>query len=291
MLTEDDEERLMGDNDHNDDHDAHMFKESLELYKQEKTDESLLLLEQILNSHNNNIATTIRNINDNKINVSDDYILSNVYCLKGMIKDTRKEYIVAEECYRMSLKYNKSNNYQALKKLGLLYIRFTKLLPNAVSIFIRILQDYPNNESYVIYYLIGRCYSMTEQYDDALIAYNKSCDLNGNYTPAYVSIGIIHYRLSKYEDALKYFKKSLLLDSTLCEVYYNIAIIYDIHDEECKAKENYQQAINYGFTYQHVVYSNIVNRSGKFPTMMEQMLNIEEEGEEEESEGNDEDED
>ena len=75
-----------------------------------------------------------------------------------------------------------------------------------------IIKKYPNN--YLSLYLWGLANHNKFNYDIALDAYNKSIELNSNFQPVYIYLGLIYIEKKDYQKATKIYDKAIEVSVT-----------------------------------------------------------------------------
>lgn len=131
-----------------------------------------------------------------------------------------------------------------LERLGRLYLRYHETIPTAVKYLFRAIQSNPTSSS--SWYLLGRCYSMVSQHNDAFESYVRAVHLNPIDPQIWCSLGILYYTFGQYRESLIMFTKALKLDQTLCDAWYNVGALYDMCDQPEDAAQAYEKANKFG---------------------------------------------
>lgn len=81
------------------------------------------------------------------------------------------------------------------------------------------------HKDYKYYFNLGIQESKLGNSNEALIAYNKTIELNPEFAPVYMFIGILEFQKENYEKAYEYYTKSIKLDAEMTDAYFNRAQI------------------------------------------------------------------
>jgi len=73
------------------------------------------------------------------------------------------------------------------------------------------------------YFKTGNDDMVKENYDDAIVNYDKAIELNPSFTSAWNNKGIALSRLKRYEDAIKCYDKVIEIDPNHANAWYNKA--------------------------------------------------------------------
>ena len=122
--------------------------------------------------------------------------------------------------------------------------RYRETIPAAVQCFFKAVDTNPAN--HVAWYLLGRCYMATSQYNDACEAYNRAINLNPNDPQIWCSLGVLYYAFGQYREALGMLSRALKLDPTLSDAWYNVGALYDMCDQSEDAQQAYAKAKEHG---------------------------------------------
>ena len=115
-----------------------------------------------------------------------DAIKANALCLKGLLHEMTNDFPSSEVSYRAALQIIPGHSI-GLERLGRVYLRYRETIPAAVQCFFKSVETNPSN--HVAWYLLGRCYMATAQYNDACEAYNRAVNLNPNDPQIWCSLG------------------------------------------------------------------------------------------------------
>ena len=93
------------------------------------------------------------------------------------------------------------------------------------------------------YYSEGQKYDGREQYDLAIVQYNKAVKSDPNFAFAWDNMGLCYRKLNRYEEAIKCYKKSLEIDPKGTMPLQNMAVAYDYLKDYKSASETYLKII------------------------------------------------
>lgn len=141
------------------------------------------------------------------------------------------------------------------------YLLFNqKKYPEALEIFNHYLKKHQDSETYNN---IGVIYEELDKQQKAIIAYEKSIELDPEYALSYNNLGVIYSEQKTYEKATKYFQKAIKKDPHFLNAYNNLASIHLIHQQYNTALALYNKAyeifpgnryilLNIAVTYHHI---------------------------------------
>ena len=93
------------------------------------------------------------------------------------------------------------------------------------------------------YYTEGQRYSEKEQYDLAVVQYNKAVKSDPNFAFAWDNMGLCYRKLNRFDEAIKCYKKSLELDPKGTMPLQNMAVAYDYLKDYKSASDTYLKII------------------------------------------------
>ncbi|PVX45928.1 tetratricopeptide repeat protein [Flavobacterium sp. 103] len=93
------------------------------------------------------------------------------------------------------------------------------------------------------YYHEGQKYDLNEQYDLAIVQYNKAVKSDPDFAFAWDNMGLCYRKLNRYEEAIKCYKKSLEADPKGTMPLQNMAVAYDYLKDYKSASETYLKII------------------------------------------------
>jgi tetratricopeptide (TPR) repeat protein len=99
----------------------------------------------------------------------------------------------------------------------------------------------------------GKSSIKDKQYNDAVYAFRKSCELQKDYDEAWYELGWCYNELEKYEDAVTSLSAALKLNSSKASYYYELGWAYDNLSKADEAIDNYSRSLvinpNYSSAY------------------------------------------
>ena len=121
-------------------------------------------------------------------------------------------------------------------KIGVLISRcYRGQFNNAFKLADEIYQAYKKNSSY--WNQIGTCFYLQGEYRKALLYYNKSREVGGQYAPPVNNIGVLYLKKGQDQMALEAFKKARSIDRNKRTPQYNLAQLYLKYGQLNKAKK------------------------------------------------------
>ncbi|HOY31752.1 MAG TPA: tetratricopeptide repeat protein [Bacteroidales bacterium] len=131
----------------------------------------------------------------------------------------------------------------------LFFLLFSYLTWNRISVwensnvlFTDVIKKYPN--SYHAYWARGDGKNKLKDYQGALQDYNRSIQLNPDFSISRNSRGYIFLELNDYAPALSDLNASILLDSNASQAYHNRGLVYDRLGDTSAAMRDYNKAIS-----------------------------------------------
>eukprot|EP01035_Chromulina_nebulosa_P018192 gene18192-23853_t len=174
-----------------------------------------------------------------------DSIRSNALCIKGLLHEIQSEFPDSEVAYRSALNLLPGHSI-ALERLGRVYLRYRETIPAAVQCFFKSVETNPTNHT--SWYLLGRCYMATAQYNDACEAYNRSINISPNDAQVWCSLGVLYYAFGQYREALGMLARALKLNPKMADAWYNVGALYDMCDQPDDAQLAYKKASETGLS-------------------------------------------
>ncbi len=114
--------------------------------------------------------------------------------------------------------------------------------PKALQIIDQVLSKDPNNAE--AYRIQGYAFEIQEKFEEALVSYNKSIEINSNNSDTYNSRGHAYELMGQYQLAQDDYLKSYEIDPENPNVQMNLARIYLSKGDEAKAKEFAEKVVN-----------------------------------------------
>jgi tetratricopeptide (TPR) repeat protein len=195
-------------------------KISLDLEKSSKIDSiNSCITQSILTSQMENITKDLSKILDDQ---------------KGKIKDTT---YVSNKNINITL----DKDFEIIQK---------KLFKDCTSVKELMMSDEKESKNSVSdkkkareYYSEGQKYSAKEQYDLAVVQYNKAVKSDPNFAFAWDNMGLCYRKLNRFEEAIKCYKKSLEIEPNGTMPLQNMAVAYDYLKDYKSASETYLKII------------------------------------------------
>lgn len=100
------------------------------------------------------------------------------------------------------------------------------------------------NKKALKFYEEGQAYDIRQQYDLALVSYNKAVKADPKFAFAWDNLGIAYRKLGNYKEAINCYKKSLALDPNGRVPLMNSAVAYMLLEDYRLASETYVAFIN-----------------------------------------------
>ena len=120
-----------------------------------------------------------------------------------------------------------------------------------------VLVKFPNNVR--AYNGLGVIFKEQEEYDKALIQFERVLEINSNYFPAYYNMGDVQYKLGDYKAAVTYFIKVLKLNPSYhfhLDTLNSLAITYSEMGDAENAVNAFKEAIKL-FPSSVMLYNNL----------------------------------
>jgi len=185
---------------------------------------------------------------------SDFGILSDIYKMKGLVETYSENHELSKIYYDQSIEYLLQSDHTEIElailynKKGLAFL-LTNQPKNAIKYFKLVIQIYLkelNNSKSLgnIYYNLGMAYSELEEYDKALINFNKSlekdADISNYFTHRYIantyfSLDSIEIAREKYQEVLDYLNKYESDDTyqiAFTKLYYGQLLVEKTTDQK-----------------------------------------------------------
>lgn len=94
---------------------------------------------------------------------------------------------------------------------------------------------------------------------NSVTEYLKAIELDPNYAPAYMNLGITYYSMNTYQDSIAQEKKAISLNSNNPEPYYHLARAYELANSPREAIENYRIFLK--LTTGKEIYANLTTNA------------------------------
>jgi len=123
-------------------------------------------------------------------------------------------------------------------------------------------EEMKSKESW-FYYNIGSAYLQKREFDQAILFFNKSLEINPKYAAAYETRGIICSRREQYDQAIADFNKALEIDPKYAEAYINRGRAYYFKGEYDKSWEDIKKAQDLGYKISPNFLDDLRKASGR----------------------------
>lgn len=175
-----------------------------------------------------------------------DQYNAKAYFMKGMNYKDLKDTARAISSMRTAVEMDK-NNYHAYMQLGLLFA--AQKNPLALVYYKNAVQLVPN--SIEAWYATGKFYQDTEDWDNAINAYNALATADAKNKSARYNLGVIYLlNLNKYELALDQFTQAIQLDPDYLVAYYGRGITYKTMGDTKHALADFEQCLRIDASYE-----------------------------------------
>ena len=120
-------------------------------------------------------------------------------------------------------------------------------LKDAREIFYK--SDFSNTKDVGELNIIGSFYYKEKNYNKSSEVYLRILDIEPNYIPALLNLGVLEQQFTNYTKALEYFNKTLSIDSQSWSAYNNIGFILNKQKQYDEAITNLDKSININSKY------------------------------------------
>jgi len=201
------------------------FEQGIQLYKNDQYAEALKEFEECIKLCPND-------------DISCHYI--------GLIYTAKHDIILAEQFFKRCIGIN-SYCFDYHYSYGKLLSDNNKFIEATTEFKICVALDSTN---YILFVDLGNCYLKLKNYNDAIINYNRSVELNNisvelnltNYD-SYFYLGCCYSHLDKYVDAITNYKKCIELKQDDYMAFLKIGVCYQNLNENIDAISNYKKCI------------------------------------------------
>jgi len=91
---------------------------------------------------------------------------------------------------------------------------------------------------------LGSCYSLKNDFSNALISYRQSLVINPVSMTSLVGIGSAYSSLKEYDSAIHFYNQAKKINPEVAETYWGLAIVYDEIGDRDNAKQNAKKFID-----------------------------------------------
>ncbi|MCX8044423.1 MAG: tetratricopeptide repeat protein [Desulfobacterota bacterium] len=113
--------------------------------------------------------------------------------------------------------------------------------------------------------LLGRNYTIMEQYEKAIEEYHEALRVHPNNTNALLNTGYCYLKMGRLDDAERFFKRFLAIMPDVAKGYNNLGIVYFSKRDYERAAQCYQKAceLEPGYGEAHFNLGNVYRAQGK----------------------------
>jgi len=129
---------------------------------------------------------------------------------------------------------------EGLYYTGLLHL-WTEDFEKALIYFQKAVEKDPNYAD--AYFQIGYCYGQLKQYNDAIKAYKQAIRIKPDYAEAHYSLGVAYGSLGRWSEAIESLKQAIRIKPDYAAAHYNLGVAYGSLGRWSEAIESFKQAI------------------------------------------------
>ena len=165
-------------------------------------------------------------------------------------RDNSDSYFGLGVCYKHLEKYSKAiqyleksaeideNNYQTFYELGICHL--LKGIPcGAIKNFVKAVQLDPQNPEAILQ--LGISHELCEEYDMALMIYQKLIENSPEYIKAYDHKSSLLMKMERYKEASLVLNQIMKLDSTYDNAFFGIGVCFDKLGKKMDAQRYYRK--------------------------------------------------
>lgn len=141
-----------------------------------------------------------------------------------------------------------------LAALGFFTYKRTEVWKDSITIFSDTVKKYP--QAYMAYNNLGLAYQDNGRFDEALVNFEKSLQINNDQFRVYNNLGALYYDMKLYDSSIDALKKAILLTPNSAECYNNLGNAYSAIDNKSEAIRSYQKALEINPGYAEA-YNNL----------------------------------
>jgi len=171
------------------------------------------------------------------------------------------KYFYEQEKYDLALKYLRMGYKQSPRStliktyLGFVYLKLEEY-DDSKQIYLELVSE--NSTKPMFYFNLARSYFGLNDFENALVYYQKAVQLEKDYYEALINIGIIYAKQEKYKSAIEYYNRAIKVKSDSPTVYYNLAVLYRKNRENEQALEAYKKALSIKENYPEIYYNKAI---------------------------------
>lgn len=152
------------------------------------------------------------------LEIDDD--LFDIYTNLGIALSDQGKYDEAISCFKTALALE-PHQFRPYQLQGEIFERLEQF-DRALACYSQVLDIHLDSE---ITYHIGLCYLRCQQFEEAIVYFDKSIQLNPDFAPAYSDLGYALLQRSQLEPAKAFFESALKLDSGFVQSYLNFRLL------------------------------------------------------------------
>ena len=83
-----------------------------------------------------------------------------------------------------------------------------------------------NPKSFVLYNLFGTILIDKKNFNQALVNYKKSLEINPNYAEGHNNLGIAFYKLGKFNESIDSYQRAIIIKPNFSKAHNNLGLAY-----------------------------------------------------------------
>ena len=115
-----------------------------------------------------------------------------------------------------------------------------------------------NPKSFVLYNLFGTILVDKKNFNQALVNYKKSLEINPNYAEGHNNLGVAFYKLRKFNESIDSYQRAIKIKPNFSKAHNNLGLAYKELEKFTESINNYQKAIKINPKYAEA-YNNLGN--------------------------------
>ena len=115
-----------------------------------------------------------------------------------------------------------------------------------------------NPKSFVLYNLFGTILVDKKNFNQALVNYKKSLEINPNYAEGHNNLGVAFYKLRKFNESIDSYQRAIKIKPNFSKAHNNLGLAYKELEKFTESINNYQKAIKINPEYAEA-YNNLGN--------------------------------
>ena len=113
-----------------------------------------------------------------------------------------------------------------------------------------------NPKSFVLYNLFGTILVDKKNFNQALVNYKKSLEINPNYAEGHNNLGVAFYKLRKFNESIDSYQRAIKIKPNFSKAHNNLGLAYKELEKFTESINNYQKAIKINPEYAEA-YNNL----------------------------------